>query len=411
MTAIRKLIARRQAETALIALAVIWTITMSFDPWSGRGDPGDVGVFQAFAARFGDGMLPYRDVPFEYPPLAAPVVALPGVLASETEAFRLALGLSMLPWAMALAALVRRLAAATSGNGGWALAGVCAAPLLTGAVVWLHFDFVPAVLTVAALLALVRERPVLCMLLLGLGGMVKLFPLVAAPMALAWLLGRGRRDLALRGLGALCAIVLAFVAVAVALSPDGALDSLRFQTDRPIQIESLPATIVFALDEAGGPVATTVFSNNSIGLVSTAADAAELGSLVALVLVLALLLALSHRAGRAEEPDTRGVVLAALAAVAAVATFGKVLSPQFLVWVTPLLALALAWRQWALAACVAVAQALTLAEFPGRYLDLVELEDLPRAIVAARNLALLAILIVVVRALLGRPGRPATSPA
>ena len=89
--------------------------------------------------------------------------------------------------------------------------------------------------------------------------------------------------------------------------------------------------------------------------------------------------------------DPRTVVLASLGAVAAFATFGKVLSPQYLVWILPLGALALAWRRWALAAAVGAATMLTFLEFPSRYFDLVADRALPLTLVAIRDLVLVAL--------------------
>jgi hypothetical protein len=103
-------------------------------------------------------------------------------------------------------------------------------------------------------------------------------------------------------------------------------------------------------------------------------------------------------------------VLASLGAVAAFAALGKVLSPQFLVWVLPLGALALAWRMHALAAAVAAATVLTLVEFPARYFDLVAEEPFPVAVVAVRDVLLLGVLALSARALLiQRAGAPALS--
>ena len=62
------------------------------------------------------------------------------------------------------------------------------------------------------------------------------------------------------------------------------------------------------------------------------------------------------------------------AAVTAFAALGKVLSPQFLIWVIPLGALAFAWHMHLLAAATGLATVLTQVEFPARYLDVVERE-------------------------------------
>ena len=75
------------------------------------------------------------------------------------------------------------------------------------------------------------------------------------------------------------------------------------------------------------------------------------------------------RRGPAAE---RALVLASLAAVVAFAALGKVLSPQFLIWVVPARGAGLRRGAMdALAAAVAAAIVLTLLEFPARYFDLV----------------------------------------
>jgi hypothetical protein len=79
-----------------------------------------------------------------------------------------------------------------------------------------------------------------------------------------------------------------------------------------------------------------------------------------------------------------------------------VLSPQFVIWVLPLGALAFAWRLHSLAAAVALAAVLTQVEFPAHYFDVVAREPLAIALVALRNLALAALLALSVRELLPR---------
>ena len=74
--------------------------------------------------------------------------------------------------------------------------------------------------------------------------------------------------------------------------------------------------------------------------------------------------------------------LASLAACAGFALFGKVLSPQFVIWVLPLGALAFAWRMHALAAAVALVAVLTQVEFPAHYFDVVAREPLAIGLVA-----------------------------
>jgi hypothetical protein len=95
----------------------------------------------------------------------------------------------------------------------------------------------------------------------------------------------------------------------------------------------------------------------------------------------------------------RALVLGALTAVLAFAALGKVLSPQYLLWLVPLAALAFAWRLHALAAALGAAAVLTQLEFPARYFDLVAREPVAVALVVLRNIALLTALALALREL------------
>ena len=116
--------------------------------------------------------------------------------------------------------------------------------------------------------------------------------------------------------------------------------------------------------------------------------------LAALLAVVASFTWLAVRAGRllgSDPPGSRAaLVLAALGSVVAFAALGRVISPQYLIWTIPLLALAVAWREWWLAAAVALANVLTLIEFPALYGGVVEGEAVPVILTAWRNVALIA---------------------
>ena len=149
---------------------------------------------------------------------------------------------------------------------------------------------------------------------------------------------------------------------------------------------------MLALDAVGAGDAVSVSSHRSDGLLHDAADAVSAlfaGMLVGLVALLAA------RTGR----TPRELVLASMAGVIAFALFGKVLSPQFVIWVLPLGALAFAWRRHALAAVIGAAALLTQIEFPAHYFDVVEREPLALALVAIRNAVLLAALVLAMREL------------
>lgn len=402
---------RRAALLALAVLIAGWALTLWVAPWSDER-VNDLFVYRTFAEPVLSGGLPYRDVAFEYPPLAAPAIALPGLAGTGEETFRWAFAIWTLAAAVAVVLLCGGLAEAGAGGSraqpevgavdgggfpaGRAMLAAALMPVFCGAMLRTHFDLFPVALLLAGLLLLARERPRAGLAVLGLGAATKLFPLVAVPVALAWLVARGRRQEAWQGALACAAVVGTLAGAAVAISPDGAIDAVRYHLDRPVQVESSPALVLFGLDAVGAGEAESVSSHRSDGLLHPAADAIASLFLTVLVAFVALLCALVAR----QTSGARELVVAALIACAAFALFGKVLSPQFVIWVLPLGALAFAWRMHALAAAVALSAALTQVEFPAHYFDVVAREPAAIGLVAARNLVLAAVVGLAVRELL-----------
>jgi Glycosyltransferase family 87 len=384
---------RRAALPVAALLIAGWAMTLWVAPWNDER-VNDLFVYRTFAEPVLAGELPYRDAAFEYPPLAAPAIAVPGLAGTGEEVFRWAFALWALGAAIAVVLLCGALAKGTGGDARRAMLAAALMPVLLGALVRTHFDLFPVALLLAGLLLLIRDRPRAGLAVLGLGAMTKAFPLVAVPVALAWLVARGERRAAWQGALACAAVIGVVAGAALAASPGGALDAVRYHLDRPVQVESSPALVLLGLDAVGAGEATSVASHRSDGLLHPASDAVASLFVTALVALVALLAAAAGR-----RPEPRQLVLAALAACTAFALLGKVLSPQFLIWVVPLGALAFAWRMHALAAAVALAALLTHIEFPARYFDVVARETPAIALVAARNLALFAVLVLGLREL------------
>ncbi len=376
---------RRLLVPALALLVAGWAVILWVPPFS-DDSVNDLYVYRTFAEPVLRGELPYREQFFEYPPLAAPAIVLPGLIGTGEEAFRWAFAGWTLLLAAAVVVLCGALAARTGGDRRRALLAAAAMPLLCGAMLRTHFDLAPVALMLLALWLVVAARPRLGLAVLGVAVMTKGFPLVAAPVILAWIGARDGRRAAFEAGVALAGTIVLVAAFAIAASADGFRDSISYQVDRPVQVESTPAAFVYALDGLGLGAADGLGSHRSDGLEHPAADA--VATLLAAVM-LALVALLSLQAA-ARPDDRRALVLAALGAVAAFACLGRVLSPQYLVWIVPLGVLAFAWRLRALAFVVALATVLTQVEFPGLYPELVDREPFPVALVCLRDAALLA---------------------
>ena len=366
-----------------VALLAVLAVATTVGPFSDI-TVNDLYVYEQYARLLHDGQLPYVDFGFEYPPLAALALWLAGVFGRDPAAIEWTFGVLTALCLVAGQQLAARLAG--GGRDGLTVAWLLVlAPVLIGASVRTHFDPLPIALALAGLLLLARERRDLGFLLLGLGTMTKLFPGLLAVVALVWLAGRGEWREAVR-LGAIFTAVV--LAISLPYAGAGYVDSFQFHLDRPVQIESTPASVLFALggsDVTGTNLRPDRFKSN--GLDGGHADTVEALFAVLLVLALAAIVLLAAR-----RPSARHMVLCGFAALLAFVTLGKVFSPQYVIWLAPFAAVAWVWGERAVALLVAAAIGLTHVEFPSRYFDLINVHTDVVVIVAARNALLLVAL-------------------
>ncbi len=362
-------------------------------------------------------------------------IALPGLAGTEEDAFSWAFAAWTLAAAVAVVLLCGALARATGGGVRRAMLAAALMPVACGALLRTHFDLFPVALLLAGLLLLCRDRPRAGLAVLALGAMTKGFPLLAVPVALAWLVARGLRREAWQGALACVAVMAVVGGAALAASPDGALDAVRYHLDRPVQVESSQALVLLGLDAVGLGEAQSVASHRSDGLEHPADDALTALFATALVALAALLCAgVARTTTRLSKRRERGVaelsrygnefvstprpsgaewrvvdqggadlLIASLSACVAFALLGKVLSPAIRDLGAaarspgPRLADAHPRRR----RCARGTP--THIEFPAHYFDVVAREPAAIGLVALRNLALLAVLVLGVRAL--RPRR------
>jgi hypothetical protein len=179
-------------------------------------------------------------------------------------------------------------------------------------------------------------------------------------------------------------------------------DSVVRQATRPLQIESLASAVLLAAHQVGGLAITMESSRGSQNLSGSLPDA--LGTASSALLVVALL-GIWAAAARGPATPERLVRFSAASAVAFV-SLGKVLSPQFLIWLIPLVPLVRGRRGLAASGLLGLALLLTQLWFPIRYWDLVAFESLPSWLVVARDLTLLVLLAVLVFPTGREPAQP-----
>jgi hypothetical protein len=330
----------------LLAAVLSWHIG-NFYRW-------DVTEYHDYAVAFWMGDPPLTHLPVEYPPLSILVFSLtvlpPTPHYPEVFALWMA-GLLLLGYA----------AFQRFENGDRAFAFAVYLITAVPATLLNRYDLVPAMITLAAFWLIERRRFGWVYPLLAAGALIKLYPLFLLPIAVAaqWrarsLPGTGDRLSAVaRGLAIFGVIMLAGFGAAVMLDPANGLGAFVYAWKRPVQVESVPATVLWIASFFGVP-ASAVNTFKSFNYLSPAAPPVLIVSEVLMVAGCAFVY-WRHWIGRLETGQ------AFVAIVCVLLCTSKVLSPQYMIWLAPLVAAVAGFRwRWFLLF------ALTLLVYPVLY--------------------------------------------
>ncbi len=386
----------------VVALAIaVWAVPLQLVPLWADTVITDVPVYQEAADRILDGQVPYRDFVLEYPPAAAAVFALPALPpVGYGEAFSVLMLLALVATVLGVMATARALGLS---RGREAAAGIAIAfsPLLLGNLVETRFDLVAAALVAWMLWAAAAGRLRLAWGLLAGAALVKLFPLALVPALVIYHRRRAGWRSTFRGAAGGAAVLALGVVPFVVASPSGAWEVVQYHLDRPTQIESTASAYLLSLHAlAGIPIGV----ENSFGSQGLPSEAASLIALLTTAVALAVVVAAlsvywSALRGTRPPGDARLMVAASAATIVALMAGGKVLSPQFMIWLLPVGFLIAGRFAWLAAGGTIVALLLTQAYFPASYWELVALEPRPIWLLVLRN----AVLIGLVAAYWPRP--------
>ncbi len=289
-------------------------------------------LYYSVADRICEGQVPYRDFPLEYPIGSLPQILLPILVGRSMPAYRIGyIGEMLLVNALLLQVVAwqvgqREGEAAVAGRLGWYF--LCFFFLCR--MIVSRIDLVPGLIALLAALGWAGGRPIAGGVLAALGGLVKIFPVLAAvPGALQELLHprttRLKGSLAFAGTG-LLGMVLWY-----GVGGSGATASLLYHAERGLEVESLYAGPLLLLGRLSGEPMAVELGHGSYELISARAPGAVAASRYVQLLVLAASVApfLLRRHASALQCSCAlilGLVLAS-----------PVFSPQFIIWVFPLM--------------------------------------------------------------------------
>ncbi len=251
-----------------------------------------------------------------------------------------------------------------------------------------RFDLIPAGLTLGALILAGRARWKWAFALLALATLLKFYPAVLIPPFLiaqqmqskdrwfAW-----SRWSALGVFIGTCAVV---IAVSLILNVADTLIPFSYFVNRPVQVESFPGTLLWLGNFLGYPV-QYVMLYQSLNFLSPLANKVSILSTLLLGAGLLYTWWLQWR-GKID------LYMACLLTMLIVLITGKVFSPQYLIWVAPLIALVgeSNWKWLVSWGSVAI---LTTCIFPFIYIDLAHIQAY-YAVILVRDLLIVAIVCV-----------------
>lgn len=382
---------RRSATLLALAAAAVQSafaaVAMNRRFFLGKQEPekffSDVGLYFRYASRMFAGEVPYRDFLIEYPILAVPIFALPRAFAGTFEGYKIAFAAEMLLWNLAALLLVACWVERKEGNravagrlGWYTLVFAATCPLLMA-----RFDLAPMAIAFAAALAWASGRPGLGGGLAGAGVLLKIFPgAVVLPMLVADRLGRVRGALSM-------ALTMAIASGAwLALGGKEVAKSLGYHLERGLEVGSLFAGLSVLLSWLTDVPVRTATLHASVEMVGTWPD-----RLAPLAFPIQLA-AMGFVAWRFRRSGGRDPLRYASATLLAFILFGKVLSPQYVAWLFPFLAVQrgkVGYRgRWLLLAGVGA----TTLIYPWAFARLAALDGVPViALLNARNALLLAL--------------------
>ena len=361
----------------------------------GRGQIIDTPTYQSYGDAVASGAVPYRNFTLEYPPAALPVFILPslgheGDVAAYDRWFDREMALCGCLALLGTALCLRALRAGPIRTAA-ALGFFGVSPLLIGSVVLTRFDFWPAALAIFALAALLWDRPAPAAILLAAAIGAKLWPAAILPLFVLWLVRtRGPRIAAVWTVGVAAVLAAIFLPFTV-LAPGGVGHSFHTQLARPLQLESLGSAVLIAAHLVSGTTLHVTGSFGSQNVTGSGTHTVELVTTIAGALALAAVWVLFARG-----PAT-GARLAthSAASIAALLAFGKVFSPQFVVWLVPFVLLVGGSRGVAAGGLLTAVLGLTHAWFPHHYWALAQGFAATQALeLLARDLCVVALLVV-----------------
>jgi hypothetical protein len=355
-----------------------------------NGHAQDLALYQGTAMKILDGQVPFRDFRLEYPLFSLIPIVIPGMLSKLAGgSFQ-----SYVFWFVVqnlFLGLVTAIIIGKTDITGKVLPRYLMIMLFSFPIFLFRFDIFPALLTILSI-AHVSRKPFLSGISLMASVAAKLYSITLVPVfGLFYLLSQNKKKwlFQLAGMTFIGAIILCTVAWT---RMNAASDFMHYHLMRGIQIESVPGGILLLFDYLGLVEVDIAQSFGAMHL-TTPVSATVLQSINIITPLCFAVMAIYVGWAFRKASVTAGVIsfsqfiAAATAQILLFILLNKVFSPQYMVWLLPLVPFC---RPRAFLLFTA-ALMLTILIFPGHYYNLVSKQLLMVIILNLRNAILIGL--------------------
>jgi uncharacterized membrane protein len=358
--------------------------------------------FWNYSANITHGLLPYRDFAVEYPPLGIASITLPGVFADNYYLYYVLFVTEMLLFDLAAMFLITGIVKQLKASLWQSLSVYTIALLAVGRLISIRYDLFPAGLVLLAIYLLLKGKYQFAWGVLAAGTLTKIFPVFIVPVFIVYHLRSNTKRELFTGLAWFAVVCALIVIPALLLSPGGLWNSFTYQTGRGLQMESTWASALLFLKTLNLTSFQYSYLYGAWQIVSPAADVLTAVSTVVMVASLLAVYWRFYRQPRGSELrkqkfeplnpyDAALIIKYSFLAILVFIITNKVLSPQYVIWLLPLLPLFTGrWRamSWVLFIVIGVC---TYFIYPVFYNQLLAGDELPVILLFMRNLLLVVL--------------------
>ncbi|MFC1865912.1 glycosyltransferase 87 family protein [Chloroflexota bacterium] len=340
---------------------------------------GGNGLEHYIAQRIMNGDIPYRDFMVEYPPLAVFSFLLPALASSSLAVYSFLFALQVYFLDLAVLFILWRLTGRLNLKIWYVLGAYSLCLAAVGTLVTGHFDMLPTALVMVALYAFINGKNKTAWAFLALGLTSKLYPIIIAPLFALYLLRQRQYCRLAQGVVVLAVVVLALNLPWYILYTDGYLYSLEYHMLRGLHSESGYGSIILLGQTMGLTQVDADLTYGSWNIISPLADTLAKSSFYITVIFLLSIYGLyARRLWKTPQDEGGGtglsieaikqLLLFSLLTVLIMLLANKVFSPQYLIWVCPLLPLVAERRFFDPLLLFLVAASISQYIYPHNYL-------------------------------------------